>query len=45
MQKLEKKEGFFESKKNEKTGESVPFFNLGKKNDWRNYLDNKLLHK
>jgi len=45
MQKLEKKEGFFESKKNEKTGESVPFFNLGKKNDWRNYLDNKLIKK
>ena len=45
MQKLEKKEGFFESKKNEKTGESIPFFNLGKKNDWKNHLDNTLVKK
>ena len=45
MQKLEKKEGFFESKKNEKTGENIPFFNLGKKNDWRNHLDNTLIKK
>ena len=45
MQKLEKKEGFFESKKNEKTGENIPFFNLGKKNDWRKYLDNTLIKK
>ena len=42
MQKLEKKEGFFESKKNEKTGESIPFFNMGKKNDWRLILDDKI---
>ena len=45
MQKLEKKEGFFESKKNEKNSENIPFFNLGKKNNWKNNLDNTLIEK
>ena len=26
---------------NEKTGEKIPFFNLGPKNDWRRILDQK----
>lgn len=44
MKSLEKKEGFKEAKI-DKDGKPIPFFNLGKKNDWRNYLDNKLIKK
>jgi len=39
MQKLEKEKGFSEAGINELTGEKVPFFNLGPKNDWRQFLD------
>ena len=39
MQKLEKEKGFSEAGINERTGEKVPFFNLGPKNDWRQSLD------
>ena len=39
MQKLEKQNGFSEAGIDVKTGEKVPFFNLGPKNDWRKYLD------
>ena len=42
MQKLEKKIGFSEAKINNKTGERIPFFNLGPKNDWRNNMDEKI---
>ena len=42
MQLLEKKIGFNEAKINEKTGEKIPFFNLGPKNDWKNNLDEKI---
>lgn len=42
MQLLEKKIGFNEAKINEKTGEKIPFFNLGPKNDWKNSLDGKI---
>lgn len=42
MQLLEKKIGFNEAKINDKTGEKIPFFNLGPKNDWKNNLDEKI---
>lgn len=45
MQKLEKKEGFFESILDEKKDDRINFFNLGKKNDWRNNLDISLINK
>tara|TARA_B100001564_G_C20626293_1_gene664857 strand:- start:373 stop:1170 length:798 start_codon:yes stop_codon:yes gene_type:complete len=39
MQKLEKQKGFREAKTDSKTGEKIPFFNLGAKNDWKKILD------
>ena len=30
---------------NERTGEKVPFFNLGPKNDWRQSLDPAIIQK
>ena len=42
MQLLEKKIGFNEAKINSQTGEKIPFFNLGPKNDWKNSLDGKI---
>ena len=39
MQKLEQEKGFKEAKINSKTGEKIPFFNLGAKNDWKKILD------
>ena len=42
MKKLEKKFGFKEAKINENTGETIPFFNLGPKNDWKKFLDHKI---
>ena len=39
LKKLEKEKGFSEAKKNKKTGEKIPFFNLGPKNDWKTMLD------
>ena len=42
MQLLEKKIGFNEAKINHQTGEKIPFFNLGPKNDWKNSLDGKI---
>ena len=41
MKNLEKKETFYESVIDEKTGNRKVFFNLGPKNDWRKILDNK----
>ena len=41
MKKLEEKFGFKEAKINENTGETIPFFNLGPKNDWKKLLDYK----
>ena len=38
MKTLENEVGFDESKINKKTGEKISFFNLGKKNDWKNLL-------
>ena len=45
MQKLEKENGFSEAGINERTGEKVPFFNLGPKNDWRQSLDPAIIQK
>ena len=42
MKKLEKENGFIESKKNSNDGKLIPFFNLGPKNDWRKLLDSKI---
>ena len=45
MKQLENKKGFFEAKVNKKTGEKIPFFNLGPKNDWKQLLDRKIIKK
>ena len=45
MKKLEKKEGFKESKINKKTGERIPFFNLGPQNNWKKILDSSFQKK
>jgi len=45
MKELEKKKEFFEAKTNKKTGEKIPFFNLGPKNNWKQLLDNKIKEK
>ena len=45
MQKLEEEKGFDESMVNEKTGEKIKFFRLGKKTDWKNLLDAYLQDK
>ena len=44
MKNLEKEKGFKEAKK-DKDGKAIPFFNLGKKNDWKILLDNKIITK
>jgi hypothetical protein len=38
MKTLEKEVGFNESKINKKTGKKITFFNLGKKNDWKELI-------
>ena len=38
MKSLEEKVGFNESKVDKKTGKKIPFFNLGKKNDWKKMI-------
>ena len=45
MQKLEKEKGFSEAGINQKTGEKVPFFNLGPKNNWKQSLDPTIIKK
>ena len=45
MKDLEKEKGFIESRTNEKTGEKIPFFNLGPKNDWKQSLDLDVIKK
>ena len=45
MKELETKKGFFEAKINKSTGEKIPFFNLGPKNNWKQLLDNKIRKK
>ena len=38
MKTLEEKIGFDESKVHKKTGKKIPFFNLGKENDWKKMI-------
>ena len=45
MQKLEKEKGFSEAGINVSTGEKVPFFNLGPKNDWKQFLEPAITQK
>ena len=45
MKDLEKETGFRESKINPNTGKKIPFFNLGKKNDWKKMIDPKIKKK
>ena len=45
LKNLEKEKGFSEAGINQKTGEKVPFFNLGPKNDWKKLLDQKIRFK
>ena len=45
MKTLEEEVGFNESKINKKTGKKIPFFNLGKKNDWKKILDPAIIQK
>ena len=45
MKKIEKKEGFNESQINKKTGEKIPFFNLGPDNNWKTLLDPSIKKK
>ena len=42
MKELEEKNNFIESQFHPETGERIPFFNLGPKNDWRKDLDDKI---
>ena len=42
---VEKEKGFSEAKTNKKTGEKIPFFNLGPKNDWKTMLDSEVRAK
>ena len=45
MKSLEEKVGFNESKVNKKTGKKIPFFNLGKKNDWEKMITPNIKEK
>ena len=45
MQKLEQEKGFREAKTDPKTGEKIPFFNLGAENDWKKILDPEIKAK
>ena len=42
---MEDQDGFDEAITSETTKEKVKFFNLGKKNDWKNLLDPKMEKK
>ena len=45
MKTLEENKGFFEEKKNLKTGKKITFFNLGPKNDWKKLLNKEIIKK
>ena len=45
MRDMEKKEGFNESKTDQKTGKKVPFFNLGIQNNWKKNLKDEIRTK
>ena len=42
---MEDKNGFQEAVVSKKTNKKLKFFNLGKKNDWKKFLDNKIRKK
>ena len=42
---MEQNEGFYESVRSSKTMKKIKFFNLGKKNNWRNLSDKILIRK
>ncbi len=42
MKLLENKEGFSEAMTNKQTGQKIPFFNLGPKNDWKKLLNTQV---
>ena len=45
LSQMEKKQGFVESEVSYKTKQKVKFFNLGKKNNWKELLDHKTIIK
>ena len=45
LKKLENKEGFSEAPYKKNTYERIKFFNLGKKNEWKNILDDKVVEE
>jgi len=45
LRKMEKNEGFFEAAYSEKLNKKVDFFNLGRKNNWKNLLNQKMEKK
>ena len=45
LSQIETKEGFHESATSSKTMKKIKFFNLGKKNNWKNLLDKKIVKK
>jgi len=45
MKNLERTKGFFEATRDLKTGNKIPFFNLGDKNDWKKLLNVKTSNK
>jgi hypothetical protein len=45
LKRKEKEEGFFESPLSKVKNKKISFFHLGKKNNWKNTLDNNLEEK
>ena len=45
LSNMEDKKGFEEAVFSPKTNKKLKFFNLGKKNDWKRFLDNKIRKK
>ena len=45
LQKLEKSEGFKEARVEKNTGQTIRFFNMGQKRDWRKSIDKKIREK
>ncbi len=45
LKDVEKKLGFIEAVKNKKTDNKVPFFNMGKQNNWKVLLDKNIINK
>ena len=45
MKALENEFGFNESKTEKMTGKKIPFFNLGKKNDWKKIISLEIKDK